>query len=188
MTPAELELLRLPLVSLPGFDPRGLDLHFPAGSGAGAGAIHQVTALRPYDGAWLGWADEIEAPNPIAVEVAELHLADRSTRNRVAEWLAAQVSQRPGCTAPSWRPVAAWGGFGWVLSNGTRHRDVLFHGAPVRKGWGPRRRVWVPGLATLDHRDRRPLPDGACFVDALSLTWSAKRVGELGPESLWVTP
>lgn len=170
LTTADLARLRVPLASLPGLDPVGLVVatwtgyhrNDPEPSG------RELFALwSPNDGAPLVVERGVGLRRRYRVEA---DLSDRSTRNRVAEWLAGRVGLEVGSTAPVWVGYID----GWRLL-GTEHTQ----GNLRLFTWdtGGTRTATVPALADLHPVDDRRLPDGSRFVDAWALALVAVHVG-----------
>ena len=152
MSPAELAMLRVPLSSLPGFDPVGLVLHHHSGwSGFAIG--------RSPRGSLVCYSSGVSQLEPAA---AEIDLADSATADRVARWAAAQVELATDCTAPGWRYLPD--SVGWWLA------------APDGAGWFfPVSSLPLVKVFWAD--DDRLLPDGSRYVDRLALALVAVYLG-----------
>lgn len=159
LTPSDLARLRVRLDELPGFDPVGLfvygergDDHMVVFADDDDLLVHDCGSE---DLAW--WWSKSEGPR--------LDLADASTADRVARWVAERHrtlsgEPPPGCTAPSW----FYEGGRWVLSTG---------------GWSwlvPRDLVTEPTELQVQ-LDRRRLRDGSRWVDRAALAEVARHVG-----------
>lgn len=115
--------LLLPLSSLPGFDPVGLRVRHPAG-GVPWGVCVAVDDSRPNVHNVVVATTELGPPHDRDLDFAparlvDLNLADASTADRVARWIACQVGVEVGCTAPKWIYIEPSPGFfepgGWEL-------------------------------------------------------------------------
>jgi hypothetical protein len=76
--------------------------------------------------------------------------------DRAARTLAAFEKVSHPDTAPEWGECSAWAGWGFHL--GAWHGPygtVVYHGVPLQKRWGPRRRIEVPSLRDLGPTDPR---------------------------------
>lgn len=111
-------------------------------------------------------------------------LADASTRDRIARWVAGRVGLEVAATAPDWLPTLKYGlgsgGIGYRNDGGywtvaarshTRHfrapvDTTLLHVFDE-----------VPGLVGVDPHDDRRLSDGSHYVDALALARAAAHLG-----------
>jgi len=146
-----LDSLRIPLSALPGFDAVGLRMWLPDTRAS-------VICLEDYgDDRWT------------------VTLADASTADRVARWVADRVGMEIGATAPSWQspPRESEDVVVWTLLGSTadpHHRRFWLQGFGVAR---------VPALAGLDYTDDRRLPDGSRYVDRLALARVAVHVGGL---------
>lgn len=170
MTAAEeMGRLRVPLASLAGFDPVGLVVD---------GAVI-VSRAEEQDNDEAGWAAEfatLPPPSLLAIATVEgvrfrvaaevsVTLADASTADRVARWVAGRVGLEVGCTAPGWRE-GRQGGLGlpgWLLDTGDGSKFFTYDSLPVVRAF------WMD--------DDRLLPDGSRYVDRLALALVAVHVG-----------
>ena len=160
--------MRIPLAALPGFDPVGL---FVRGLINDDGR-YLVSGVSPCDPvAILVDGRESRGYRTVSFELVDLDVADSSTADRLARWLAARVGLEVGCTAPGWKGQDD----GWVLT--TFGKGVFFGAMPSNSRPAGHISI-VPGLAGIDvPGGYRRLPDGSLFRDRLALAVVAVHVG-----------
>lgn len=167
-TTDELARLRIPLSALPGFDPVGLRAWWPY-------LETHVLATGPYGSSSIGLLVDTEVClRSAGRQYLYVDLADASTADRLARWLAGRVGLEVGCTAPGWFPKL--GPDRWLLR--TAHGARLFVRAiPDRVDGGDADHHWhsVPGLPSVSFGC--VLPDGSLYTDRLALALVAQHIG-----------
>lgn len=154
----EFARLRVPLASLPGFDPVGLRIN------AGSYGKGLCTGASPIIAAWRFLCDDGSAGGADGGAL-RVDLADASTADRVARWVAGRVDFEVGCTAPDWHHGTDHdGNGGWLLF-------WFDDGDSAEYYFG------YPELEGLDWEDPRRLPDGSRYVDRLALALVAVHLG-----------
>lgn len=191
ITAEEMAALWVPLASLPGFDPVGLRVLVRAETAVltdiASGGVGPAEG-PVWRGCWVWWADSSGHEDSVdLVDWSEviLDLADASTRDRVARWLAGRVGFAVGCTAPDWIPTLKFGlgsgGIGyrddggyWTLCCSSRTE----HFRAPKGSTGLKAFDEVPGLVSVDPHDAHRLPDDSRYADALALARVAVHTGE----------
>jgi hypothetical protein len=176
LTVEEMARLWAELDHLPGIELAGLRVVVPFSDGSSFdGLVIGVDA----DGAiWIGGSEEIRGAagddyRPslrwISREDAYVDLADASTRDRVARWIADRVGQDIGSMAPE----LYYDGRTWCLGADEEDGGTEFSGNPDHDA------TYVAALAEVDTNDRRTLPDpdGSWYRVARALALVAVHVG-----------
>lgn len=189
LTQTELDQLMLPLTSLPGFNPVGLHLASPFANDGKMVYIHWLCVdrdtLNADDGAINCWCGEDNGfTGWIERRQWYLDLADASTADRVARWVAERLGLRIvdidhhlrehshlECTAPVFF-VNAYGQC--IIGRDRIGARTSFH------GWRQDDPDKILALQDLDQYDRRQLADGSRYVERLGLAIVAFHVGDRG--------
>jgi hypothetical protein len=158
LTPDDMARLRVRLDDLPGFDPVGLRVFHSRTSYVDSLCITAGIGVVPRERGLV----LLDLPATVCLD-----LSDASTRDRVARWMAGRAVQPfpLGSTAPEVRLTDAMDGRPLLRLVGAGRQAAVFTS------------VALDGIADLDPKDPRLLPDGSRWVDAAALAEVARHVG-----------
>jgi hypothetical protein len=155
LTSEEMAALRVPLAALPGFGPVGLSLWNERDGLRG-------TVVETDMGLAVFCMTEGDGHLHDRDDAWEYDLADASTRDRIARWVAGRAGLTLGSTAPDW---------GWCP-------PVMTWRLSAERGeWDAPQALFDDAFWDIHLGDTRRLPDGSGYADAKALGMAAVHVG-----------